>query len=390
MADGSLCDVLLANSELLVDSREFSLGMRELRRRLPGGLRWYHAPAGQPVAIADFLAWSNAPFLLVILNPALGISDNLAEELTGVLSASDEAIACVLPGDPRSAGQDLPPDYANRSGFDRFVARLKAGPRQAAYDGREPWIYLVRRSALQMLVARLPAIDWADVPAMLGGAALIARRAFVHSYADYYAGDRSEMLHLVPECAETLLDVGGGEGRFARLFMAERGGQATLLEANPRAAARARAAGIEVLTGDFEALVLGRQFDCVTFLDVLEHLDDPFAALLKANQLLRPGGSLLLSVPNVGHWAVVADLLEGRFDYQPVGTLCNTHKYFFTRNSLESLLTDTGFVVQAWHDVGMPMPTTLADAIGRCDSADVKLDRQSLETLCFHVVAGKS
>ena len=49
---------------------------------------------------------------------------------------------------------------------------------------------------------------------------------------------------------------------------------------------------------------------------------------------VTPGGRLVLSVPNVGHWAVVEDLLAGRWDYLPIGLLCYTHYRFFTRRTL--------------------------------------------------------
>ena len=45
-------------------------------------------------------------------------------------------------------------------------------------------------------------------------------------------------------------------------------------------------------------------------------------------QVLPPGGVVVLSVPNVGHWSVVADLLAGRWDYLPAGLVCVTHLRF--------------------------------------------------------------
>jgi len=41
----------------------------------------------------------------------------------------------------------------------------------------------------------------------------------------------------------------------------------------------------------------GMKFDCITFSEVLEHLEDPRGALLKLRSLLKPGGRLFVNVP---------------------------------------------------------------------------------------------
>jgi SAM-dependent methyltransferase len=52
-----------------------------------------------------------------------------------------------------------------------------------------------------------------------------------------------------------------------------------------------------VLEGTAEALPVEGIFDAVLFLDVLEHLDDDFAALAEARRHLAPGGIVLVTVP---------------------------------------------------------------------------------------------
>ncbi|MGC8514039.1 MAG: methyltransferase domain-containing protein [Acidimicrobiales bacterium] len=81
----------------------------------------------------------------------------------------------------------------------------------------------------------------------------------------------------------------------------------------------------------------------VVFADVLEHLRDPVAVLRRASKLLAPGGSVVISIPNVAHGSVRLSLLEGRFDYRPLGLLDDTHLRFFTRSSLEAMLGAAGF-----------------------------------------------
>ena len=76
------------------------------------------------------------------------------------------------------------------------------------------------------------------------------------------------------------------------------------------------------------------RFDAVLFGDVLEHLTDPGAALDRVRPWLSERGVVIASVPNVGHWAIVSDLVAGRFDYVPYSLLSGTHVRFFTRRTL--------------------------------------------------------
>ncbi|MCX7176990.1 MAG: class I SAM-dependent methyltransferase, partial [Proteobacteria bacterium] len=155
----------------------------------------------------------------------------------------------------------------------------------------------------------------------------------------------------------------------------------------PRAAAAARGKGVEVREGSFENCVSLPEFDCVSFLDVLEHIADPLATLRQVRAALKHGGFLLLSVPNVGHWSVVWDLLEGQFDYQPVGILCNTHLRFYSRQGLQILLEDSGFHVERWEDINSPIPETFQRFLSDRPALGVEIDAGSLATESFHVLA---
>lgn len=79
--------------------------------------------------------------------------------------------------------------------------------------------------------------------------------------------------------------------------------------------------------------------------DVLEHLADPWETLRQVRRVLAPGGTVVASIPNVRHWQVVRDLLEGRWEYAEAGILDRTHRWFFTRRSLARLFEETGFTV---------------------------------------------
>ena len=143
-----------------------------------------------------------------------------------------------------------------------------------------------------------------------------------------------------------------------------------------------RSKGLQVIESGVEQLNPDEVgvFDAVSFLDVLEHLTDPLVALKAARQLLTPDGVLLVSVPNVGHWPVVRDLMAGRFDYLPVGILCETHLRFFTADNLKELLESAGFALVELRRYAPPAGDDLMRWLAAAEVAGLPVDRTNLET----------
>lgn len=83
--------------------------------------------------------------------------------------------------------------------------------------------------------------------------------------------------------------------------------------------------------------------DLILCLDVLEHLVNPWETIRKLDSLLKPGGQLIISVPNVRNYHVLTDLvLRGNFSYSESGILDRTHLRFFTRASAIELTETAG------------------------------------------------
>jgi SAM-dependent methyltransferase len=150
----------------------------------------------------------------------------------------------------------------------------------------------------------------------------------------------------VPAGARRVLEIGCGRGATGALLQRELGCRVTGVDLNPVVAAAAAGVLDRAVAGDVEdpAVVarLGDGWDALVALELFEHLTDQEAFLATALRLVRPGGRIVLSVPNVGHWSVVEDLLAGRWDYLPIGLLCYTHFRFFTRRTLEDWLARAG------------------------------------------------
>jgi glycosyltransferase involved in cell wall biosynthesis len=104
---------------------------------------------------------------------------------------------------------------------------------------------------------------------------------------------------------------------------------------------------------------VGTGYDIVLAADVLEHLREPEGLLRDARRVLRPGGTMIACVPNIGHWYPRFRTLLGRFDYDQRGPLDRGHLRFFTRRSIKRVFQREGFVVRDVVPVGLPL-----DAVG--------------------------
>ena len=163
----------------------------------------------------------------------------------------------------------------------------------------------------------------------------------------YYAFVRRDIEPLLPANAPRVLEVGcGGGGTLAWLKESGRAQWTAGVELSPEAAAVARTRVDQVHCGDADELLVNfpeDSFDLILCLDVLEHLVDPWATLGKIQALLRPGGRIIASLPNVRHHSVVLPLLfGGRWEYQEAGIMDRTHLRFFSRQGIASLISRAG------------------------------------------------
>ncbi len=203
-----------------------------------------------------------------------------------------------------------------------------------------------------------------------------------YEFIDYYGGERADVLPLLPELGprSAVLEVGCGRGATGSLIRNRFGCRVVGVELNPEAAAAAGKRLDKVLTGDIQTLEPGETFDAVVAFELFEHLTDGQAFLERAAGWLRPGGRMLFSVPNVGHYSVVEDLVAGRWDYVPMGLLCATHFRFFTRRTLEDWLRAAGFVRFRIDAQKTPLPPRMNSLPG-----SMTPDRESLATAGFYV-----
>ncbi len=122
----------------------------------------------------------------------------------------------------------------------------------------------------------------------------------------------------------------------------------------------------------------GTGYDVVIAGDVIEHLTRPGDALRDIGRVLRPGGQLLLSVPNFAHWYPRLRVALGAFGYDRRGILDRTHLRFFTRRSLRGMVVGAGYDILEETATGLPLGVVTAGSgrvslLRRIDELLVKL-----------------
>jgi glycosyltransferase involved in cell wall biosynthesis len=100
---------------------------------------------------------------------------------------------------------------------------------------------------------------------------------------------------------------------------------------------------------------VGEGFDVIVAADVIEHLSRPGEVLRDMCRVLRPGGQVLLSVPNFAHWYPRMRVAAGQFGYDRRGILDETHLRFFTRATLRRLVRASGFDILEERATGLPL-----------------------------------
>jgi 2-polyprenyl-3-methyl-5-hydroxy-6-metoxy-1,4-benzoquinol methylase len=176
-----------------------------------------------------------------------------------------------------------------------------------------------------------------------------------YSYKQDRHSSHGQVIRLIPLGGQKILDVGCGPSDLAK-FIKKNGNEIVgidkYLSGDPDPSIS------KVIAMDLDAdfkLDYGREFDVILFLDLLEHLRNPDAALQKARSYLKPGGRVIISIPNVAHWSVRLGLLLGRFNYGDKGILDKTHLRFFTLRTLRHMVRDANYRIVKLSATPLPL-----------------------------------
>ena len=192
-----------------------------------------------------------------------------------------------------------------------------------------------------------------------------ANRSLASAYGDkslsYFDGARRDIIADLPPSAKLrILEVGCGTG--ATLSLAKMQGKASLtvgVELDKASAEMAREHVDTIIEGNIEVVELpfpSASFDVLIMSEVLEHLVDPWTTLRRLRPLLKIGGLLYASSPNIAHISVLRQLCRNRFDYRDAGITDWTHLRWFTPATYREMVEGAGFRANSVRALSPPTP----------------------------------
>jgi ubiquinone/menaquinone biosynthesis C-methylase UbiE len=141
----------------------------------------------------------------------------------------------------------------------------------------------------------------------------------------------------------TMLDVGCGTGSAAgklKLF-----GRVCGVDVSPKSIELAKKVLDEAKVGSAENIDYpDSTFDVVVCTEVLEHVLDPYIAMMEFHRVLKPAGHLLITTPNPWNWLVVATKLYAMAIRRNAGT-GQIVEHYLSPPSLKHLIRGSGFSI---------------------------------------------
>ncbi len=145
--------------------------------------------------------------------------------------------------------------------------------------------------------------------------------------------------HFPGQSPGRILDVGAAYGFFL-LSAKERGFEPFGLEVSSVTSRYAVEHGIDVQHSSLlKANFQNEFFDAITMNNVLEHTLSPVSQLVRARELLKPGGVIYISVPNFDSLVSQVDNFYWKWKAWP------NHLFYFTPNTLRKILNKTGLEI---------------------------------------------
>ena len=171
---------------------------------------------------------------------------------------------------------------------------------------------------------------------------------------EYFSGARDDFIKALPVAPHArILEIGCGSGATGVLALNEkRCGKYVGIELDQRAARQAQKHLSDVHIGNVEEMEFDwptSYFDALILSEVLEHLIDPWSVMKRLAPLIRPGGMVMASSPNISHYAVIMELMKGNWNLADEGVMDRTHMRWFTPKTFRAVFENTGFRIEKIH-----------------------------------------
>lgn len=176
----------------------------------------------------------------------------------------------------------------------------------------------------------------------------------MYEFKPHPRSSHSQIIELIPD-GSTILDVGCSSGYLGSLLI-KKGCVLYGIDHDKDALKKAAPYYTKTFLLDLEGPLpkMKEKFDIIIFADTLEHLRDPKKTLLSYSGFLKPGGKIILSLPNVANIYVRFHLLAGKWNYTSFGILDRTHVTFFTLKTARLFIQSNDFEIISWRRTPIP------------------------------------
>lgn len=342
---------------------------------------------GEQDVAADVAADISEAYVLVVTDPLLLPPARIGVQLREALLATGATAAVPVSNEatePRQRRAAPSPYLTLRELEDAFALAAASGapPETVQWQANDPAVWLCRTETLDKierpLMSALGNVEVAIVPT-----------AYVHRWSSLRGQTRFDLLEKISTGAKRILEFGCGEAPLGEALKQRQKCRVVGIELDADAAAIAKKRIDDVYRGDVREIVaiLDEQFDWIIGGDIVEHLADPWDFLSGLRRVAAPGGKLLLSLPNLANASIVADLLAGRFDYVYMGLACVGHLRFFTRRSIEDMLSIAGWSPVSIEPQQLGATPPGQELLQRLEGASLPFSREDLLASGYYVTA---
>ena len=353
--------------------------------RAAGGVEMVFYSPDEP---ASFAASSiDHDFTLVVTDPLLLPPAKLATRLRDTLDAYEAVAALPVSNEAEHPAQRRPSHvpYLTLRELQEMTSDLQRGTpsvERLTWDRSDPAAYVCRTELLE-------ASDDPPRRVLAGKAVVVSGNDYIHRWSSLRGQARMDLLARISPDAKSILEFGCGEAPLGEALKQRQKCRVVGIELDPKAAAVARKRIDDVYCADVREIVaiLDERFDWIIGGDIVEHLDEPWSFLADLRRVAAPDARLLLSLPNISNGAVISDLLHGRFDYVYMGLTCVGHVRFFTKRTIEEMLTIAGWeVVEIAPQDGAPTRGR-EELVSRLASAGIGHSKSDLLPSGYYVIA---
>lgn len=191
---------------------------------------------------------------------------------------------------------------------------------------------------------------------------------------------------------QRVLEIGSGPGSITRLLTGAGRCKVTALEIDPEAIEKVRPFCESVHQADLNnvnwtEILAEKKFNFVVAADVLEHVYDPLSVLKGMSKLMESDGSIVISLPHIGHASILGCLMSNDFEYRDWGLLDKTHIRFFCLKNIQELIRAAQLkIVHAEFVIRHPLQTEFAQRWAHLNESQCEAILENKYSLVYQTV----